>query len=254
MKIAVPIMLVPDLVEELEIDPSGKALDMTWARLIINEFDEHAIEQAILLKEKYGGEVTVLAFNSPDVDDILFNAAAKGADRLIKLTAGFEDSFNNHTQARSFGELLEQLQPDLVLSGVQAHNDLDGQIGPLLAAYLEYPYLGYVAGVESEDNRVIAYKEFPGGLTAKMEVELPAVLGIQASAEPPRYVAFSRVRQAMKSSVIDEEELKTFDTGGGPEISKMYQPETAERALMIEGSVDEIAAKVLRILKEQGVA
>ena len=254
MKIAVPIILVPDLVEELEIDPSGKALDMTWARLIINEFDEHAIEQAILLKEKHGGEVTVLAFNSPDLDDVLFNAAAKGADHLIKFTAGFEETFNNHTQARSFAEVLKKLQPDLVLSGVQTHNDLDGQIGPLLAGYLGYPYLGYVAGVESQDNKVIAFKEYPDGLTAKMEVELPAVLGIQASAEPPRYVAFSRVRQAMKSSVIDEEELKTFDIGGGPEINKMYQPETAERATMIEGSVDEIALKVLEILKEQGVA
>jgi len=61
MKIAVPIKFVPDLVEELSIDPGGAALDTSWLRLIINEFDDHSVEQAILLKERWGGEVIVIA-------------------------------------------------------------------------------------------------------------------------------------------------------------------------------------------------
>jgi electron transfer flavoprotein beta subunit len=86
MNIVVPVKLVPDLVEELEIDESGTALDTTWLRLIINECDDHAIEQAILLKERGGGQVTILAPDAEDVDDVLYTAAAKGAGRLIKLT------------------------------------------------------------------------------------------------------------------------------------------------------------------------
>lgn len=253
MKIAVPIILVPDLVEELEIDPSGKALDMTWGRYKVNEFDDHAIEQAILLKEKNGGEVTILAFDSADVDDVLFTAAAKGADRLIKVWAGPDDELNNHARARLFSKVLESLQPDLILTGVQAHCDLDGQIGALLGAYLGQPYLGYVAGVSLEDNKAIARKEYPGGLVAEMEVNLPAVLGIQASAEPPRYVAFSRVRQAMQSADIQEEEFEAPAITGGPEINRMYQPEAAERATMIEGSVNEIAEKIMEIMRDQAV-
>ena len=174
MKIAVPIILIPDLVEELTIDDSGKALDMTWARLIINEFDDHAVEQAILLKDKGGGEVTIVAFDSEDIDDVLFTAAAKGADQLIKFTGDLEEDLNNHARARVFSDTLKALKPDLVLVGVQAHNDLDGQIAPLLAEYLGYPYIGYVSGVEVGDGKVVTRKEYPGGLIAEMEASLPA--------------------------------------------------------------------------------
>ena len=86
MNIVVVVKLVPDLVEELAIDESGAALDTTYLRLIVNELDNHATEQAILLKEGAGGQVTVIAPDLEGVDDVLFTAAAKGADRLIKLT------------------------------------------------------------------------------------------------------------------------------------------------------------------------
>lgn len=253
MKIAVPIILIPDLVEELTIDDSGKALDMTWARLIINEFDDHAVEQAILLKEKGGGEVTIVAFDSEDIDDVLFTAAAKGADQLIKFTGDLEEDLNNHARARVFSDTLKALKPDLVLVGVQAHNDLDGQIAPLLAEYLGYPYIGYVSGVEVGDGKVVTRKEYPGGLIAEMEASLPAVLGIQASEEPPRYVAFSKVRQAMKTAQIDEREIGALDLSGASKVSRMFQPDAAERATMIEGGVEEVSTKLIEILKEIGV-
>src|SRR5512137_1575140 len=103
MKIAVPIKFVPDLVEELTIDPGGAALDTTWLRLIINEFDDHAVEQAILLKERGGAHVMVMTVESEGADDFLFASAAKGADQLIKLTGDFSSS-NNHALARSYSE------------------------------------------------------------------------------------------------------------------------------------------------------
>jgi electron transfer flavoprotein beta subunit len=84
MNLVVPIKMVPDLVEELVIDASGARLDPDALRLRLNEFDDHAIEQAILLKEKGAGTVTVVAPDIEGVDDALFTAAAKGADRLIK--------------------------------------------------------------------------------------------------------------------------------------------------------------------------
>ena len=202
MKIAVPIKFVPDLVEELAIDPSGAALDTTWLRLIINEFDDHAVEQAILLKERGGGQVTVIGIESEGVDDFLFTAAAKGADQLIKLTGDFS-SANNHALARAYADLLKEIQPDLILTGVQAHNDLDGSVGPLLAEHLGLPYVGYVAGLTVTGNKVVARKEYSGGLVAEVEIKLPAVLGIQASEQPPRYVAYSKIRQVMGTAKIE---------------------------------------------------
>ncbi|MBM3152614.1 MAG: electron transfer flavoprotein subunit beta [Chloroflexi bacterium] len=251
MKIAVPVKFVPDLVEEFTIDSSGAALDTSWLRLIINEFDDHAVEQAVLLKERSGGQVTVLMAEADGADDFLFTAAAKSADQLIKLTGDFHNC-NNHALARAFANLLKDLKPDLVLTGVQAHNDLDGAVGPLMAEYLSLPYVGYVAGITVYGDKVIARKEYSGGLVAEVEVKLPAVLGIQAAEQPPRYVAYSKIRQVMGTANIEESPIAGLDLSAGTAVSRMFQPESTERATMIDGSVDEVADKLVAIFKEYG--
>jgi len=252
MNIIVITGLVPDLVEELEIDSNGTALDTAWLRMIINEFDDHAIEQAILLKERDGSQVTVLAIDQEGIDEVLFTAAAKDADRLIKLLGDFEEGVNSHALARVFAEVIKELEPDLILTGVQAHTNLDGAVGSLLASMLDMPYVGYVAGLDTADGKVVAKKEYPGGLIGEMEVTLPAVLGIQASEQPPRYVAVSKVRQAMKTATIEEKDAAELDMSGGLNVSRMFLPEAAERAEMIEGDEDEIAAKLVELFKEVG--
>lgn len=253
MNIIIPINMVPDLVEELAIDDSGTRLDLAWSPMIINEFDDHAIEQGILLKERHGGTVIVLAPDVEGVDDALFTASAKGVDQLIKLTGDFEDTSNSHAWARAFEAEIKNLDPGVILAGVQAHDDLDGQVGALLAEFLGYPYVGYVAGVQVEGSKTIVRKEYPGGLVAEMEVTLPAVLGIQAADEPPRYVAFSKVRQAMKEASIDEKAISELDYSGSPSVSRMYKPEVGERAEMIEGGMEDVSKKIISILNDAGV-
>jgi electron transfer flavoprotein beta subunit len=253
MKIIVPIKLVPDLVEELTIDPGGAMLDRTWMRMIINEFDEHAIEQAILIKESLGGHVTVLAQDCEGIDDVLFTSLAKGADKLEKFYLGDEATVNNHALARIMAETIKTEQPDLVLTGVQAHDDLDGSLGPLLAGYLGWPYVGYISRIQGNNGYVTVEKEYPGGLIAEMVITLPAVLGIQAAETPPRYVAVSKVRQAMKTAQIDELDVAEVDCSGGPLVSAMYQPETGERATILEGEVEEVAEELARIIKDLGL-
>ncbi len=252
MNIVILVKLVPDLVEELTIDTSGVALDTAWLRLIINEFDDHAIEQGILLKERGGGQVTVVAPDIEGVDDVLFTAAAKGADRLIKIKGNFA-GINNHALARAFKVVVKELQPDLVLTGVQANNDMDGSVGPLLAGCLEMPYVGYISGVSLSEGKSKVRKEYPGGLIAEMDVALPAILGIQAAEQPPRYVAVSKVRQMMKTSTIEERTASNLDMAGGPTIGRMFQTEAGQRATMLTGSPDEVAVKLVGIFKELGV-
>ena len=252
MNIVILVKLVPDLVEELTVDSSGTALDTAWLRLIINEFDDHAVEQGILLKESGGGNVTVVAPDLEGIDDILFAAAAKGADRLIKVKGDFSGA-NNHALARAFTSIVKDLQPDLVLTGVQANNDLDGSLGPLLAGCLEKPYVGYISGVSTSAGKARVRKEYPGGLIAEMDVTLPAVLGIQAAEKPPRYVAVSKVRQMMKTITIEERTAPTLDSAGGPVISNMSQAKAGQHATMLTGSPEEIATKMVGIFKELGV-
>ncbi len=253
MNIIVPVKLVPDLVEELKIDERGLGLAPDWLRLKINEFDDHALEQAILLKERGLGAVTVIAPEADCVEDVLFAAAARGADRLIKLCGEVQAGLNSHALARALTPVLQELQPDLVLTGVQAHNDLDGSLGPLLAEYLGYPFVGYVSGVTASDHRVSVRKELPGGLIAKLEVNLPAVLGVQAAEQPPRYVAFSKIRQAMKEARIEEMPLFNTDASGGPLVERVYLPENSRRAEMITGDANETAERFVEILTGLGV-
>jgi electron transfer flavoprotein beta subunit len=253
MNIVVPIKLVPDLVEELSVDQSGTSLDTAWMRLIINELDDHAIEQAILLKEAGGGQVVVIAPDAEGVDDVLFTAAAKGADRLIKLDAQLGMGVDNHALARALAGVIKDIKPDLILTGVQAHNDLDGSLGPLLASFLDMPYVGYISGVTSDGGRVAVRKEYPGGLIAEMEVQPPAVLGIQAAEKPPRYVAVSKVRQAMQAATIESAAVGEPDRRGAPNVLRLFQPELAERATMIEGDPEQIAAKLVDVLREAGL-
>ena len=254
MNIIVPVKLVPDLVEELTIDASGRALDPTYMRLKLNEFDDHAIEQAILLKERHGCHVAVLAPNLEGVDEVLYTAAAKGCDRLIKLMGNFREEVNNHALARLFAAIIQDLKSDLILTGVQAHNDLDGSLGPLLAETMGLPYIGYVAGVTlpNQENARLR-KEYRGGLIGEMEVRLPAVLGIQAADEPIRYVAFSKIRQAMKSANLEEQLVGEIVLSGGPRIDRLFQPESGSRAEMIHGDADEVAARLMDIFTAAGV-
>src|SRR5574340_1137111 len=86
MQILVLLRMVPDVVEELEIAPDGSRLDPDLLRMILSESDDHALEEALLLKERHGAKVTVLAPEAPEVDDTLFTALAKGTDRAMKVT------------------------------------------------------------------------------------------------------------------------------------------------------------------------
>ena len=254
MNIVVPIKFVPDLVEELTIDDSSTALDTAWIRMILNEFDDHAIEQAILLKEAGAGTVTVVAPDTEGVDDALYAAAAKGADRLIKLTGNFQDgAFGSHALARVFANAIKTLRPELILTGVQAHNDLDGAISARLAELLGMPYIGYVSGVSLVQNKAKVRKEYPGGLIAEMEIMLPGVVGVQASSQPPRYVPISKVRQAMKTAHIEEVPAAELESVGGPVVSRMFRPEMGAQAEMIEGDTRDVAVRLVELFREHGI-
>ena len=252
-EIVVIARLVPDLVEELEIAQSGTALDTSWLRMIINEFDNHAIEQAVILKEKTGGKVTIISLEAEGVDDMLFTTAAKGADRLIKLTGVDEEKPTNISLAETLSEIIKEINPDLILNGVQAHDDITGDLAPQIADLLNLPYVGYISGVSIEGGQAKAFKEYPGGILAEMELTLPAVLGIQASEEPPRYVAISKVRQMMSTATIEELPGDGLSTENNFVIDRMYLPEPAEKAEMLEGNEEEVAQKLTSILQDLGL-
>lgn len=258
MKILVLLKMVPDVVEELGVGPDGKSLDLEFLRMIVNERDAHALEAALLLKEKHSGQVTVVAPEAPEVDDTLFTALAKGADRAVKIT-GLETGMSTRAVAEVLARMLpagpELLPADLILTGCQAIDDLDGLLAPLLAGQLELPYLGLVTKVEIDPDgkKATVIKEYPGGVHGEFEVTLPAVLGIQAAEKPPRYVAVAKVRAAMKSKPLEPLADGTAPAAPALVIVRLAKPEAAGHAEMLEGAPEEVAGKVAEILAGKGL-
>ncbi len=253
MNIIVPIKMVPDLVDELEINEDGTDLDRDFLSYKLNEFDDHALEEALQLKEEGDATVTVIAFDGEETDKALFTAIAKGADNAVKITGDFEEGTASHVLAKALAEAIQGMDYDLILTGVQAADDRDGQVGVLLANYLGVPHVSVVSGVTLSGNTATVHKEYAGGMMAEFEVDLPAVLGIQAARETPRYAPVSRVRQIMRQAELEEVEVGDVDVNVGSEVRRMFTPEAGEGAEMIEGDAEEVADKILEILKEKGV-
>jgi electron transfer flavoprotein beta subunit len=257
MNLYVLLKMVPDTVEELNVAADGKALDSEFLRFKLSEPDDHALEQALILKDKHGGKITVVALDAPEVDDVLYTALAKGADRAVKVPIN-QAEVGTVASARvltSFFSAAGQITPDtLLLPGSYAIDDLEGEVAPLLAAALNLPFVGVVCGVNSvADGKATILKEFAGGLRAEFEVPLPAVLGIQSAEKPPRYVPVAKVRAVMKSAKIEDADLAAPDQPIQLDIARMYKPEAAGHAEMIEGAPEEVADKLVEVLAKAGV-
>lgn len=259
MNAYVLIKMAPDPVEELNVANDGKSLDSEFLRFKCGDPEEHAIEQALILKEKFGGKVTVVALDAPEVDDILYTALAKGVDRAVKITLDqtkLGSIATAHTYASFFkgngGEITEET---LIMPGTQAIDDIEGETGAMLAEILQLPYIGVVSGVNliEGNKKAVVIKEFRSGIRGEFEVELPAVLGIQSAEKPPRYVPVAKVRAMMKSAKIETVELPEPEKAKILEIERLYKPQVAGRAEIIEGDVREVAKRLADIFAERGI-
>ncbi len=229
MIIVVPLNLVPDLVEDLEVDGSGAALETDGLKFKLNEFDDHALEEALLIKDSDQAQVLALALDTENIDKVLFTALAKGADRAVKIT-GADAAASSRALGSVFAEAARQLDADLVLTGVQSVADLEGQLGPAVAAALQAPFIGVVTNITVAGAGVAVRKEYASGITADFEMDLPAVIGVQAARQTPRYAPVSKVRQIQDSATLEELSITPGAGGAQVSISAMAHPERGEGA------------------------
>jgi electron transfer flavoprotein beta subunit len=253
MKIVVAVKQIPNLTDELDVDAEGTGLDYDALTYVLNEFDEQALEEAVLAKEAVGGSVTVIGVDTTgELDGTLHTALAKGADTAMKVTGAFARSTDSHTQARLLAEAIRPLSPDLVLTGVQAADDRDGQIGPMVAAHLGVPYVGVVTGVSLQAGTARVHKEYAGGVMAEFEVALPAVIGVQAAHQPPRYAPVSKIRQIAKTAQIQAVAEEAVVEAGST-VRRMFKPEAAGHAEMWEGEPEAVADKIAALMAAKGL-
>ena len=254
MRIVVLLKQIPDLVEEFEIDSEGTDIDREFLTFLLNEFDNHALEEALLIKDSTDAVVDVVALDDPEVDQALYTAIAKGADRAVKLVgANGEGWLDTHSRAIVFAEWLQGESYDLVLTGVQAADDLDGQLAPMLGAMLGLPHISVVVGVEATDGTVRTRQEFAGGVVSDLDVALPAVIGVQAAREEPRYAAISKIRQAQQAGNLDQIDVSRPTPSSTLTVRRMYPPEQSDRAEMLTGTEAEVADRIIELIRDRGL-
>lgn len=251
MHVAVPLKTVPDLVEEIEFTPEGTGIDREYLKFVLNEWDDQALEEALLVKEASGGEVVAIGLaGDPDIEQPLYTALAKGADRAVKIGATAADT---HARAAVLAAYLAANPADLIITGVQAPDDLDGQLPPMLAARLGFPHVSVAIAVEAADGSVSVRQEFSGGRSQLLGVDPPAVIGVQASRQPPRYAPISRIRQVMQAGGVQEVVAPAVGPEPGLAVRRMYAPEQAGHAEMLTGGTDAVADKIIELLRARGL-
>lgn len=252
MQVAVVLRLAPELSGELEIADDGKEIDREWVGMRLNEFDDHALEEAILLKEADGAHVTALALAGEGVDRMLQSAIARGADRAIKITTSAEGPLSSRAAAPIIAGAIRQLGVELVLTGVQTPEDLYGQLAPYLGAILDWPHVSAVGGIQSAGECVEVLQEYSGGVSSRLRLRLPSVVGVQTASQPPRYVSGSKLRQAMNETIaIIESDVQPAPAAA--EILKLREPTRSSEAVMLEGDAEAVAEKIHGLLVERGL-
>jgi electron transfer flavoprotein beta subunit len=254
VRIVVPVKAVPDLVEEIELTADETGIDREFLKFVLSEWDAQALEEALLVKDSAGADVVVVGLASdPDIDQALYTALAKGADSAVKITDGGDGMLLAGGRAAILAGYLAAEPADLVITGVQAADDIDGQLPPMLAAHLGQPHVSVVVGVTAADGAITVRQEFAGGRVHELLVRLPAVIGVQAARQAPRYAPISRIRQAMQAGGLREMAASPVPASPAPAVRRMFRPEQATHAEMLTGSADDVAAAIADLLRGRGL-
>ncbi len=252
MHIAVVLRIVPDVTEEIEIAGNGVEIDREWIGLKLNEFDDHALEEAVLIKEQAGARVTAVALAGDGAERQLQTAIARGADDAVLVRHGLDGMVGSRAAAHLLKPVVQALEADVVLTGVQTPEDVFGQLAPFLAGALEWPVVNAVNGVSVADGGLAVTQEYSGGYSAQFALKAPVVLGVQTASKPPRYVSGSKLRQTSSATIGSMEAALPAGFVQQSAI-RLAAPESGTRAEMIAGTAEQVAAKLVDMLAERGL-
>lgn len=202
MKIAVCISYVPDTATKIKISSDGKSIENDGVVYIINPYDEIAVEEALKLKEKSGGDTFAISVGSDNCKEAIRKALAMGIDNGILLKTDQQtDSFST---AAALANEIKNIGADIVFFGRQSVDYDNSIVGQLTAQLLNIPYVSVVAKFDIEGNKIIAEREIEGGREV-VETSLPAVITAQKGLNEPRYASLKGI-MAAKKKVIEEKD------------------------------------------------
>ena len=261
MKIVVCVKQVPDT-NEVKIDEEKGTLIREGVPSIINPEDKIAIEEAVRLKEEFGGEITVISMGPPQAKDALVEAYAMGADNAVLLSdrefAGSDTWATAYTLSQA---IKETGQFDLIFCGRQAIDGDTAQVGPQIAENLSIPQITYVKGVDIEDDEIIAKRQLEDGYSV-IKTKLPALLTVIDGLNEPRYPSIKRIIDAYnKEDTIQTWTVEDFEVdkdklgldASPTQVYDTFVPTRDHEPEILEGDVEEKVEKLIKKLKEEKV-
>ncbi len=260
MEILVCVKRVPDTAEnEISVSSGGSDIERGDLVYSVNEWDNYAVEEAIQIVDRVGGNVTVVAVGDDESEEVLRREMAMGANNGLLLKDGAFDGSDGKGIASILKAAVAKGNYDLILTGAQA-DDGAAQVGGMLAAMLDYPYASLVNKIETlDDKKLKVGREIEGGNQEMSEIELPCVLSIQTGINEPRYVGIRGIRKvaSVEIPVMGASDLGIGADTVGAAAAKVkradyFVPELGAGAEMLEGSTEEIIDKLVELLKTKG--
>ena len=260
MEILVCVRRVPDTSEnEIQLNSAGNDIERDDLVYSVNEADNYAVEEALQIVAKTGGNVTVATVGGEDDEEVLRREMAMGANHGVLLTDEAFEGSDGRGIATILKAFVQKWKYDLVLTGIQAE-DGGAQIGGMLAALLDYPFASLVNSIEVlDDKKLRVGREIEGGNREMNEIDLPCVLSIQTGINEPRYVGMRGIRQVASveiptygASDLGVQPATVGTVGAKAKRTDYFIPALGKGAEILQGSQEEIIEKVFELIKAKG--
>jgi len=238
MNIVVCVKAVPNMVGLVKLKENARDIVKSDMLYKINDTDDNALEEAVRLKEKIGGKVTVITVSSGEDGEnarqILWECYAKGADHAIHLVDKLFTGIDSFTTAKLLAEAIKHIPFDLILTGSQALDDNFGHVGPMLAEFLGIPYVTFVVkmDISDKDKEILAWMELDGGFKKVIKPRLPGLITVQSGINEPRYASVSRIMMARSKPI---ETINADGLGVSEELISSWRKFKIESLSVVEG-------------------
>ena len=244
VKLVVAVKQVPDTEASIRIAPGEAKIDLSGVNMILNPYDEYAVEEALKLRDAHGGEVWAVTVGPDSAVDVLRTAIAMGVNDAVHIKAA--EGLDPFATATLLAEQIKKMDADLVLLGKMAIDDAQMMVGPMLAELLGVPVVTRVSRLEVADGRLKAERDVEGGHET-LEAPLPAVVTAEKGLNEPRYPSLKGKMMAKKKVIetIEAGEVEKRETV----VGLNYPPSRSGTKILGEG-VDAVP-ELVRIIRDE---
>lgn len=260
MDIVVCMKQVPDTEAKIQVNPQGTGILTEGIKYVMNPYDEYAVEEALRIKEKFGGTVTIVSMGPQRATESIRTALAMGADKGVHLVDAAFEGADSYATAKALAAVIQKLPFQILLAGKQAVDHDNSQVFAALAEMLNVPHVSIVTKLEiaADGKSTVAEREVEGGAKEVIQVSLPAVIAAQKGLNEPRYASLPGIMKAKKKPIDVVDAAKSGlaasdigDKGSKAKITKFSLPPERLAGKILEGEPNQVAAQLVKLLREE---